>query len=228
MPDDGFLIIGHRGAAGLEPENTLRSFARALEIGVDAIELDVYYVDGHLVVIHDDTLERTTNGRGEVMATSFDALRRLDAGHGERIPTLEEVFTAMPSGFTVNVELKGKGTAEPVARSVAEHDHIEALVSSFDHPELTRFHAAAPNVRVAPLFHRESAKIFDVADALGAWSINLSEKLATAERLADIADRGYRSLVYTINDPAVAERLRDDGAGGIFTDYPDRMRRFRG
>ena len=80
MPDDGFLIIGHRGAAGLEPENTLRSFARAIEIGVDAIELDVYCVDGRLVVIHDDTLERTTNGHGEVMQTSFDALRRLDAG----------------------------------------------------------------------------------------------------------------------------------------------------
>jgi len=228
MPDDGFLIIGHRGAAGLEPENTLRSFARALEIGVDAIELDVYCVDGHLVVIHDDTLERTTNGHGDVMATSFDALRRLDAGGGERIPTLEEVFAAMPAGFTVNVELKGKGTAEPVARSIAEHAHIDALVSSFDHPELTRFHAAAPSVHVAPLFHRASAKMFDIADALGAWSINLSEKLATAERLADIADRGYRSLVYTINDPAVAERLRDDGAGGIFTDYPDRMGRFRG
>jgi len=228
MPDDGFLIIGHRGAAGLEPENTLRSFARALEIGVDAIELDVYCVDGHLVVIHDDTLERTTNGHGDVMATSFEALRRLDAGRGERVPTLEEVFATMPNGFTVNVELKGKGTAGPVARSVAEHHRIDALVSSFDHRELARFHAAAPNVRVAPLYHRASAKMFDVADALGAWSINLSEELATAERLADVADRGFRSLVYTINDPVVAERLRENGAGGIFTDYPDRMRRFRG
>jgi glycerophosphoryl diester phosphodiesterase len=228
MPDDGFLIIGHRGAAGLEPENTLRSFARALDIGVDAIELDVYCVDGHLVVIHDDTLERTTNGRGEVMATPFEALRRLDAGGGEHVPTLEEVFAAMPNGFTVNVELKGKSTAAPVARCVAEHAHIDALISSFDHGELTRFHSLAPDVRVAPLFHRASAKMFDIADALGAWSINLSEKLATAERLADVADRGYRSLVYTINDPTVAERLRDDGAGGIFTDYPDRMRRFRG
>ena len=227
MPDDGFLIIGHRGAAGLEPENTLRSFARAIEIGVDAIELDVYCVDGRLVVIHDDTLERTTNGHGEVMQTSFDALRRLDAGKGERIPTLDEVFAAVPNGFTVNVELKGKGTAEPVARCIDEHTHVDVLVSSFDHPELTRFHDIAPRARAAPLFHRASARMFDVAAALDAWSINLSEKLATAERLADIVDRGYRSLVYTVNDPAVAERLRSDGATGIFTDYPDRMRRFR-
>src|SRR5262249_34681489 len=160
MPaQDGFLIIGHRGAAGLEPENTLRSFARAIEIGVDAIELDVYYVDGHLVVIHDDTLERTTNGRGDVMAQSFDGLRRLDAGGGERIPTLDEVFATVPSGFTVNVELKGPGTAEPVARCIADNADVDALVSSFDHPELTRFHAAASAVRVAPLFHRANARM---------------------------------------------------------------------
>jgi glycerophosphoryl diester phosphodiesterase len=225
---DGFMIIGHRGAAGLEPENTLRSFARAVEIGVDAIELDVYCVEGHLVVIHDDTLERTTNGLGEVMATSFDALRRLDAGRGERIPTLDEVFAAVPSGFTVNVELKGPGTAEPVARCIADSADVDAIVSSFDHPELIRFHAVAPDVRVAPLFHRTNARMFEIADALDAWAVNLSVKLATADRLAAIAEHGYRSLVYTINDPAVAQRLRDDGAGGIFTDYPDRMSRFRG
>jgi glycerophosphoryl diester phosphodiesterase len=224
---DGFIIIGHRGAAGLEPENTLRSFARAVEIGVDAIELDVYCVEGHLVVIHDDTLERTTNGRGNVMATSFDALRRLDAGRGERIPTLEEVFAATPRGLTINVELKGPGTAEPVARCIADSAHVDALVSSFDHPELTQFHATAPDVRVAPLFHRANARMFDIAAALDAWAVNLSEKLATAERLAAIAEHGYRSLVYTVNDPKVAQRLRDDGATGIFTDYPDRMSSFR-
>jgi glycerophosphoryl diester phosphodiesterase len=161
------------------------------------------------------------------MATSFDALRGLDAGRGERIPTLDEVFAAVPSGFTVNVELKGAGTAEPVARCIAANDHVDALVSSFDHPELTRFHSTAPAVRVAPLFHRANARMFEIAEALDAWAVNLSEKLATAERLAAIADNGYRSLVYTINDPARAERLRDDGAGGIFTDFPDRMRRFR-
>src|SRR5262249_55487506 len=96
-----------------------------------------------------------------------------------------------------------------------------------DHPELTRFHAAASAVRVAPLFHRANARMFEIAESLDAWAVNLSEKLATADRLAAIADHGYRSLVYTINNPAIADRLRDDGAGGIFTDFPDRMRRFR-
>jgi glycerophosphoryl diester phosphodiesterase len=223
-----FLIIGHRGAAGLEPENTVRSFKRALEIGVDAIELDVYCVDEHLVVIHDDTLERTTNGRGEVMATSYDALRKLDAGKGERIPTLDEVLDLAGKRVTVNVELKGKGTAAPVARCIAAHSKVDTLISSFDHAELARFHKAAPDARVAPLFHRESSRMFEIAQSLQAWSISLSVKLASAERLASISEHGYRSLVYTVNDLAIAQRLKSDGATGIFTDYPDRMQGLRG
>jgi glycerophosphoryl diester phosphodiesterase len=224
----GFLIIGHRGAAGLEPENTLRSFARAIEIGVDAIELDVYCVEGQLVVIHDDTLERTTNGRGAVMTTAFAALRRLDAGAGERIPTLDEVIELVGGRAAINIELKGQGTAEPVARAMALRPDDEILVSSFEHAELTRFRGHAPDALVAPLFHRPSERMFDIARTLGAWSINLSSRLATPELLRAIADHGYRSLVYTVNDPAAARTLRDTGADGIFTDYPDRMANLRG
>ncbi|HEY6598518.1 MAG TPA: glycerophosphodiester phosphodiesterase family protein [Pseudomonadales bacterium] len=222
-----FLIIGHRGAAGLEPENTLRSFARAIDLGVDAIELDVYCVDDELVVIHDDTLERTTNGHGEVMASRYDALRRLDAGNGERIPTLAEVLNLAESKVVVNIELKGAGTAAPVSACIAAHPRVDTLVSSFDHGELARFRAIDARTRVAPLFHRNATQLFEVAAGLQAWSINLSERLATAERLRAIVDGGYRSLVYTVNEPALAERLKADGATGIFTDFPDRMLKLR-
>jgi glycerophosphoryl diester phosphodiesterase len=101
------------------------------------------------------------------------------------------------------------------------------LVSSFDHRELERFRAAAPKARVAPLFHKSSPQMFDIADALDAWSINLSVEIAMPDRLQAITDNGYRSLVYTVNDPTVARRLQADGAGGVFTDYPDRMQAFR-
>ncbi|HWB60056.1 MAG TPA: glycerophosphodiester phosphodiesterase family protein, partial [Chthoniobacteraceae bacterium] len=87
-----FLCIGHRGAKGLEPENTLRSIRRALDLGVDGVEIDAWFVDGEVIVIHDDTLERTTNGHGLVQEQTFDYLRSLDAGKGEKIPTLREVF----------------------------------------------------------------------------------------------------------------------------------------
>jgi glycerophosphoryl diester phosphodiesterase len=222
-----FQIIGHRGASGIEPENTLRSFARALAIGVDAIELDVYCVEGKLIVIHDDTLERTTSGRGKVMATSFAALRKLDAGQGERIPTLEEVLALVADRVMVNIELKGGGTAEPVAACIAAHAGTDVLVSSFDHSEVTRFRAVAPLAHVAPLFHRATPTMFDTAGALDAWAINLSVKLATGERLRAIADHGYRSFVYTVNDPVVAAALKADGATGVFTDFPDRMQALR-
>ena len=218
-----FLIIGHRGAAGLEPENTLRSFARAIDIGVDAIELDVYCVGGELVVIHDETLERTTNGRGAVVTSGFEALRRLDAGKGERIPTLAEVLDLCNTRVVVNVELKGPGTAAAVATCLAAHPHVDVLVSSFDHDELARFRAVAPELRVAPLFHRDAVQMFEIAASLRAWSINLSVRLATADRLRAIREGGYQALVYTVNDPNIGERLKTDGATGIFTDVPDQM-----
>ncbi len=222
-----FLVIGHRGACGLEPENTLRSFTRALDIGVDAVELDVYCVEERLVVIHDDTLERTTNGSGDVLSTPFDTLRALDAGHGERIPTLDEVFALVAERAIVNIELKSDGSADLVARCIAEHPRAQTLVSSFHHRELARFVAASPHTKVAPLFHRASPKMFDIAASLRAWAINLETKLASEERLRAIADRGYRSFVYTVNDPAVATRLKAHGATGIFTDFPDRMQALR-
>ena len=116
-----FLCIGHRGAKGLEPENTLRSVRKALDLGVDGVEIDVYLAGGQLVVIHDETLERTTNGRGLVEEQSFDYLRSLDAGMGEKIPTLREVFDTVNRRAFINVELKGSGTAEPVFALVGEY-----------------------------------------------------------------------------------------------------------
>jgi glycerophosphoryl diester phosphodiesterase len=225
--DGDFLIIGHRGAAGLEPENTLRSFARAVELGVDAVELDLYHVDGHLIVIHDDSLERTTNGRGAVMQTPFDVLRALDAGSGERIPTLEEVFELIAGRVSINVELKGRGTAKPLAQLLAARGVDDVLVSSFDHRELARFHRAASKIRTAPLFGRATSKMFDIAGDLDAWSINLSTKLASAALTRRIDALGYRCLVYTVNDPVTAQHLKAAGVDGIFTDFPDRMRAVR-
>jgi glycerophosphoryl diester phosphodiesterase len=219
-----FLIIGHRGAAGLEPENTLRSFARAIELDVDAVELDVYCIEDRLIVIHDDTLERTTNGRGPLVRATFDAVRALDAGKGERIPTLEEVFDLVDGRVAINVELKGHGTAAPLAEFLVARDADEVLVSSFDHRELVDFHRIAPAVRKAPLFGRASTRMFETARELDAWSINVAAKLASDAMVDRIIGEGFRCLVYTVNDPIAAKRLESAGADGIFTDFPDRMR----
>lgn len=221
---DPIVVIGHRGAAGLAPENTLPGFRRAYACGVSAVELDVYAVEGELLVIHDDTLERTTSGRGAVMATPLAALRRLDAGAGASIPLLSEVVAELPATVGLNIELKGPGTADPVAAFLRTRPGLDVLVSSFDLAQLAHFHDLAADVPVAPLFSRWNSGIWDTAAALDAWSINLSRRAATPQYLAEAARRGFRTLVYTVNALPLARRLIAAGATGIFTDRPDLLR----
>jgi glycerophosphoryl diester phosphodiesterase len=220
---DPFLIIGHRGAAGLVAENTLPSFQRAIDCGVGAVELDVYAVEGELLVIHDDTLERTTDGSGNVIDQPLATLRRLDAGGGWPIPLLAEVVAILPHAIGINIELKGPDTAAPVAEFLSRQPLAEVLVSSFDHAELGRFRDLAPTVPVAPLFSRWNDDAWQIAASMHAWSINLSRRIATPERLARARAAGLRALVYTVNNLAEARKLIGLGATGIFTDYPDRI-----
>ena len=218
------LVIGHRGAAGLAPENSLQAFAAAAELGADAVELDVHYVHGKLLVIHDDTLDRTTSGRGPLSSLSLAELRALDAGGGHPMPYLEEVFDALPKELGVNVELKGAGTAEPACDFLHGAGPRDVLVSSFDLAELRRFAAlAGGTIKVAPLFDRWRDRIPDIATELGAWCVNLSARAATRQRIHQVRARGFSVLVYTVNESSVAQRLFAWGATGIFTDYPERM-----
>ena len=226
LPQDRFLLIGHRGASGLAPENTLASFGRAVALGVDGVELDVRMADGEIVVIHDERVDRTTNGSGLVAEMSFEALRSLDAGDGERIPTLAEVLAAVPRNVAINVELKGDDTAEPVAELLAGCGR-PLLVSSFDHAALVRFHAACPAIPCAPLLHHWRRDAQSVAGALEAWAVNIANRIATPKHIAAIRSWGCRCLVYTVGDAARACELESLGVNGVFTDYPDRLARSR-
>ena len=220
---DEVVVIGHRGAAGLVAENTLPSFRRAFACAVSAVELDVYLVQGELVVIHDNTLERTTNGVGPVMAQTLEALRTLDAGGGAPVPLLAEVAAELPAGTGLNIELKGPGTATPTADFLARYPELDVLVSSFDHRQLRLFRQHDPRTRVAPLYNRWRAGVWRTAAALDAWAVNLSRRIVTPARLMAAAQRGLRTFVYTVNDLEEARTLITLGAVGIFTDYPDRI-----
>jgi glycerophosphoryl diester phosphodiesterase len=215
-------IIGHRGAAGLAPENTIPSFQRALDLGVDGIELDVYWLHGKLLVIHDDTLERTTDGRGALTDHSLVALRGIDAGDGAPIPFLDEVLALVGGRALVNIELKGDGTAQPVADCLRRFPDSNILVSSFKHDELARFRKIDASTRVAPLFGRKPPNL-DLAQRLDAWAINISRKIVGAEVVAAAHERGFEVLVYTVNDPDEMTGFAAIGVDGIFTDYPDRV-----
>ncbi len=124
----GFMIVGHRGAAGYEPENTLLSFQKAIEIGVDWIELDVHRSsDGHLMVIHDDTVDRTTRGHGKVSEMTLAELKKLDAGKGQKIPTLQEAIDFMKGKVRVIIEIKQEGTEADVVDADRAQRHHECI-----------------------------------------------------------------------------------------------------
>jgi glycerophosphoryl diester phosphodiesterase len=162
---------------GHKPENTLASIRKAIELGARCVEADVYLVDGHLVVFHDDRLERTTNGKGRLMEQSFDYLRSLDAGDGERIPTLEEVCDAVDSRAGLNIELKGSDTAAPVAELLAHlarrgYPKERFLVSSFDHQELVELRRRDSRMHLGVLIDAAPNGDIEFAADLGAFSIH--------------------------------------------------------
>ena len=228
MDKTKLLCIGHRGAMGHAPENTLLSFKKALELGANCVEADVYHVDGNLVVFHDDRLERTTNGSGYLLDHDFDTLRALDAGDGERIPTLEELFETVDLKAGVNIELKGPHTARPVVEFIAARRQYGwrddlILVSSFNHSRLEAVHGRDPRIRLGVLIEGPPGDAAAVAAALGAYSVHLS--LAFMERgvVEHAHSRGLRVFVFTVNDPDDIRRMAALGVDGVFTNYPERV-----
>ena len=232
MSMDGIMIkIAHRGASGYCPENTLAAFSKAAELAAGMVELDVHMSsDGQVMVIHDETVDRTTSDSGAVASMTAAQLQKLDAGAGEKIPTLEEVLVLLGGRCGVNVELKGDGTAAPVAellRSFVNAGKIapaKIVVSSFDHEQLAELKEIAPEIRRAPLFGKElPGDFFETVHALGAWSVNLSKASVTAELVERCHGEGVRVLVYTVNDPDEIAHLKELGVDGIIGDYPDRL-----
>jgi len=223
------LCIGHRGACGHEPENTLRSVQRAIEMGVAGIEIDVHFIRGELLVIHDSRLDRTTNGSGPLRRHTLAQLRALDAGHGERIPFLREVLDTVDRRIFINIELKGRRTALPVLALIREYIAHRAwtaadfLISSFHRSELRLLRGSG--IPIGILYPRSPRLFRALADALDAWSINVPLAHVSAPLVSKVHATGRKLLVYTVNDPVDMLRMKNLGVDGIFTDFPDRFRR---
>lgn len=223
-------IIGHRGARGLAPENTLLALDTGIRSGAPWVEFDVQrHPSGALLLFHDLHLERTTDGQGWLADTPLQRLRALDAGAGQNIPTLEEALDLIEQRAAVNVELKtASGTAEAVAavlrRYVAAGWPPERLlVSSFHWPELYEFKQAAPEIPVAPLVCGVPLHWAGSAVELGAAALNLSAEFVDPRLVADAQGHGLRVNVYTVNRVDELQRLQALGVDGVFTDYPDRL-----
>lgn len=223
------LAIAHRGASGYEPENTLRSVARAIALGTDWIEIDVQLVDGELIVLHDETLDRTTNGSGVAAQQSFDYLRTLDAGKGEQIPTLTEVMDLIGARTGINIELKGEGVVDPVAALVSDYQdrrpswHERIMLSSFNESQIEKLAAHERDFRLGLAFEDDPGSALALARDLDAYSINPSMAQVTAALVDEAHAAGIKVFVFTVNelrDIAAMQKLNVDG---VFSDYPDRV-----
>ena len=223
-------IIGHRGARGLAPENTLHGLETAIHLGTPWVEFDVQlHPSGQLVLLHDLTLDRTTNGSGLLSDMGWPAVRQLDAGGGQELPTLNEALDLIDQRAGVNIELKTwDGTAAAVAVVVRERldagwSPSQFMVSSFHQPELFEFRQLLPEVPVGVLLCGVPLDWAACANELQASSLNLSSEFVDARLVADAKARGLEVYVYTVNEVAELHRLASMGIDGVFTDFPDRM-----
>jgi len=228
------LAIGHRGAAGHMPENTVVSFEKALELGADAIEFDVALCrDGVPVVIHDDTLDRTTDSVGLVAERGSDEVRALDAGswhgHPARVPTLEEVLAGFGDRTVLNLEIKECARcAELVdvcARMVEECGVVEStMFSSFDLNSLRLLRRVLPQARIGVLCVPLNVdEALACAAEIGAENLHPPRKLVTADLLQRARAQGLRVWTWTVNEPSDIARLCALEVEGIFSDYPERV-----
>ncbi len=229
--EGGPVIIGHRGACGHAPENTLASFAKALEIGVDAVELDVHLAkSGEIVVIHDETVDRVSDGNGFVADKTLEELKEYTLEWGEKIPTLNQVFDLIDKRCIINVELKGLLTARPVAELIRKYvlekgwRFEDFFVSSFNHHELFTFHQLLPDVQTGALLEGIPFHYAAFAEDIGATHIVLYLYAVNKEFIEDAHKRGLQVFVYTVNDPNEMKLLVDMGVDGIITNYPDRIK----
>lgn len=224
------LRIGHRGAAGYEPENTLVSFKKALELNVDLVELDVQACkSGQLMVIHDLKVDRTTNGTGYVCQKTFNELRILDAGKNQTIPTLQEVLDMIDKKAKVNIEIKNEGLARSVFNVISEYvkqkgwSWDDFLVSSFNHYDLQEFSRLAPQIKTGTVIAGIPIGYGQCASNLKSFSLHPSKEFINQALVDDAHKRGLRVYAYTINELEDIQKVKSLGVDGIFSNFPDRI-----
>lgn len=245
-------VIAHRGGRGLWPENTLYAFRKAADLGADVLEMDIRQTaDGVLVVLHDETVDRTTDGNGPVAALTFSRLQQLDAGYrwspdggtthpyrgqGITVPGLKEVFDALPWA-RMNLEIKARDASlsKPLCELIRAHrkEHL-VVVASFAQEAMDAFRSACPGVATAATaeearsFFRLTAFFLDPLFEPRAEVLQVPERLRDVEVLTPRFVRAARRLnlkidVWTVNEPDDMKRLMALPVDGIMTDYPDRM-----
>lgn len=223
------LVIGHRGAMGHETENTLASIQKALDLGVDMIEIDVFKIkSGEIAVFHDERLDRLSNADGRIEDYNIFELQQVILEGNHKIPMLRDVLKLIDHKVPLNIELKGANTSDGV-NSIIE-DYIKEkgwtlddfVISSFNWQELESMRTYNSEIAIAVLTEDDPMKAIPMAKKLGAVAINPFYKTLNADTVKAIHKEGFQVYTYTVNEPADIEAMRSFEVDGIFTNFPER------
>lgn len=227
------FCIAHRGGPQVGkvslPENSLAAIARALELGVDAIEIDVYQIDGELLVTHDRRLGRVVSGQGIITELPLSYLREQHLENGEPIPTLQQVLQLVGDRALLNIEIKGEQVVPVLANCLRDYmsahqgSYEQYLISSFDHQQIFQSLQQLPEVKRGVLIEGIPLDYAACCEPLKAYSFNTHLSFITPELLADARHRGFKNWVYTVNHDDDWQTLQRLGVDAVFTDRPDAL-----
>lgn len=220
------LRIGHRGAAGHVLENTLGSIEKAIELGVDYVEIDLRLTrDGHVVILHDATVDRTTNGRGRIKDLTLAQVKRIRTKDGQHVPTLEEVLKLTDGRVGLMLELKIRGLAKPVTEIVERCGFRGPVIyASFHHKELSRVRAWLPSATLMPLISRGPIAP-RIPAKLSAHHVGIRVDRVVEPVVASLHAAGVQVFVFTVNDADDIAHMSGVGVDGIISDRPEALSR---
>ncbi len=223
------LRVGHRGARSYEPENTIQSFRKAIELGIDAAELDVRKTkDGQIVVIHDADVKRTTNGEGLVANLTLKEVRALTTEKGGKIPTLEDVLSFVDGKVRIFVELKEANIEEQVLSIVRKHKlEKNIVVVSFLEEALKRIRELDDAIETGLIYARHKNPVKAALELKAQWLLAFYRFTHTAN-VEKAHESGLRVLVWTVNSPEEVDEMAKKGADAIASDKPDILAKAKG
>ena len=226
------LVIGHRGAKGHYFENTLGSIEKALELGVDGIEIDVFRcASGELVVFHDQMVDSLTDGKGMIESLSLDSIKKLSLLGKEKIPTLVEVLDLINGKVILNIELKGSNTAF-LTHQLLKSYFISSLwipekvfISSFNWDELRAFHQLNKEIKIAILIEKtDPVNAIEIANDLNAFAINSDHTFLNNKNISKIKSENLMVYAWTVNKFKDIRKMKSLGVDAIISDYPERVK----
>ena len=224
------LKIGHRGARGYEPENTLIGFQKAVALDVDQIELDIHSsADGEIMVIHDETIDRTTNGNGYVNSFTRLELHQFQIEGQQYIPTLIEVLNLIDRKCSINIEIKSNGLANKLVGIIEQYvtekqwKYSDFIVSSFEWDNLEKVRLLNPSIPIAVLTETSIEDALAFAKRIKAQAINPDFQLLSIENVSQMQQAGFQVFPWTVNEIEDIKRIQSYKVDGIISDFPDRL-----